>query len=118
MTTDEAINALENAAWLESEKDREAMEQAVEIAVKALNRTPTVDTVPVSESKKMMADHNGKPIAKGNLKGIALVCAIEAGMIPRSHNNKGYNIAGFMKFWDSFSRFLDETAKDSKKDID
>ena len=37
MTKDEAVYRLKNAAWLGSDEDREATEQAVEMAVEALS---------------------------------------------------------------------------------
>ena len=36
MTNEEAINVLQNTAWLGTEKDREEVEKAVELAVEAL----------------------------------------------------------------------------------
>ena len=36
MTNEEAINVLRNTAWLGTENDRERVEKAVELAVKAL----------------------------------------------------------------------------------
>ena len=36
MTNEEAINVLKNTAWLGTEKDRERVEKAVELAVEAL----------------------------------------------------------------------------------
>ena len=50
MTKEEAIYRLKNAAWLGSDEDREATEQAVEMAVEALANkqewTPVSDGLP------------------------------------------------------------------------
>lgn len=41
--------------------------------------------------------------AKSTLKAQALVAAIEAGLAPKAKTAEGYNIAPFLRFWDSFS---------------
>lgn len=42
MTREEAIYRLKNTAWLGTDKDREETEQAVDMAIEALNERPTV----------------------------------------------------------------------------
>ena len=41
MTRQEAIYRLNNTAWLGSDEDREATEEAVKLAIKALEREPS-----------------------------------------------------------------------------
>lgn len=47
----------------------------------------------------------GKGAARISLKGIALLCAVDAGMI-REASDGGYDDEPFLRFWDEFSKFI------------
>lgn len=59
MTKDEAITALRNAAWLGSDAARDWTEQAVEIAVEAL-QADAVSVVRCRDCKFAHITHDGK----------------------------------------------------------
>lgn len=45
--------------------------------------------------------HTDQTYSFTTLKGKALIAAVDAGLV--KHEKKGYNVAPFMKFWESFS---------------
>lgn len=51
---------------------------------------------------------NPPSFATTTLKGKALIAAIEAGLVPKAESGEGYNIAGFLRFWEAFSGPLKE----------
>lgn len=62
------------------------------------------------------------PLADGDemrisLKGDALLCAVEAGLIPETADGGGYNIGPFLRFWDAFSLLLPKEVKEQPEDI-
>ncbi len=54
-----------------------------------------------------------KTITEANLKGKAMLKAIEAGMIPKASNGKDYNIAHFMEFWELFEPIINDYVEKS-----
>lgn len=67
------------------------------------------------------------PMAEGeeiriSLKGKALICAIDSGLVQETGNGSGYNIGPFLKFWDEFSLLLpkeiEENPDEAKKIIE
>ena len=46
------------------------------------------------------------------LKGDALICAVEAGLVQEAKTADGYNIAPFLRFWEAFSPLLDQALKE------
>jgi len=60
MTKEEAIYRLKNTAWLGTDKDREETEQAVEMAIEALQReipkNPVVNYVADSDGARRLED--------------------------------------------------------------
>lgn len=61
------------------------------------------------------------PMAEGDtikisLKGKALLCAVETGIVEESADKSGYNIGPFLKFWEEFSLFLPKEVKEQPDD--
>jgi hypothetical protein len=54
--------------------------------------------------------------AKISLKGEALLCAVEAGLVQETADGNGYSIAPFLKFWDEFSLMLPKEIKEQPDD--
>lgn len=62
------------------------------------------------------------PMADGDvvgisLKGEALLCAVEAGLVQETADGNGYNIGPFLKFWEAFSLMLPNESKEQPEDI-
>lgn len=53
-------------------------------------------------------------LGAATLKGKALICAIDAGLIPEASEGEGYNIAPFLRFWEMLEPLL-KTAADEEK---
>lgn len=56
-------------------------------------------------------------MVKISLKGSALICAVEAGLIQETADGNGYNIGPFLKFWNDFSSMLPKEVKEQPDDI-
>lgn len=54
--------------------------------------------------------------ARISLKGEALLCAVDAGLVQESANGSGYNIGPFLKFWEEFSLLLPNKIKEQPDD--
>ena len=50
-------------------------------------------------------------LVAATLKGKALICAIDAGLILEASEGEGYNIAPFLRFWEMLEPLL-KTAAD------
>ena len=48
------------------------------------------------------------------LKGLAVLAAVESGLIPEDRKTDEYNIAPFLRFWDLFSPALQQALEESK----
>lgn len=48
------------------------------------------------------------------LKGLAMLAAIDSGLVPEDPSVDGYNIAPFLRFWELFSPSLEKTLEDAK----
>jgi len=62
------------------------------------------------------------PLADGDrmgisLKGEAMLCAIEAGLVQETADGTGYDIGPFLRFWDAFSMMLPKEVKEQPEDI-
>lgn len=49
-------------------------------------------------------------LGAATLKGKALICAIDAGLVPEASDGEGYNIAPFLRFWEMFEPLLKTAA--------
>lgn len=56
-----------------------------------------------------MSGRNAVLVA-ATLKGKALICAIDAGLVPEASDGEGYNIAPFLRFWEMFEPLLKTAA--------
>lgn len=54
---------------------------------------------------------------KISLKGEALLCAIEAGLVQATTDGGGYDVGPFLKFWDAFSLLLPKCVEDHPDEI-
>lgn len=55
--------------------------------------------------------------AKINLKGTALLAAIETGLIQETADGTGYDIGPFLRFWNEFSLSLPQEMKERPSKI-
>ena len=49
-------------------------------------------------------------LVAATLKGKALICAIDAGLVPEASEGEDYNIAPFLRFWEMFEPLLKTAA--------
>lgn len=62
------------------------------------------------------------PLADGDamkisLKGEALLCAVESGLVQETADGTGYNIGPFLRFWSAFSLMLPKEIREQPEDI-
>ena len=63
------------------------------------------------EARNTGDEANGA-VAVASLKGVALIMAIDAGLVPKAKRADGWNIAPFLRFWDGFSPLLEKLSGD------